>query len=456
MHIHILGICGTFMGGIAALAKASGHRVSGCDSNVYPPMSTQLESLGIELIEGWNDDQLALAPDVFIVGNVVSRGNPLMEAILNAGSPYTSGPQWLSEHVLRDRHVIAVAGTHGKTTTTSLIAHLLEETGHSPGFLIGGVPGNFDVSARLGKGHYFVVEADEYDTAFFDKRAKFVHYRPQIAVLNNLEFDHADIYSDLAAIEWQFHQLLRMVPGDGHVIVNGDDKNLERVLEAGCWTPIKRFSTNDESSDATDLRVLAGERVDQVRLISASQTHTAGWAQQGSHNRQNTAAALLAVGAVGVDLTLAANHLSSFASVSRRMQCLADAHDIRLYDDFAHHPTAIRLALDGAREAEPMRRLVVAFEPRSNTMQSGVHAGVIADAFAVADEVVVLASPEIPWDVGAAFSSAAYTVSTHATVDALYDALTGIIEPGGSIILMSNGAFGGLSMRLRDWVLQYG
>lgn len=451
MHVHILGICGTFMGGIAALAKAAGHTVSGCDNNVYPPMSTQLERLGIELTAGWDPDQLSLAPDVFIIGNVVSRGNPLMEAILNAGLPYTSGPQWLAEHVLQGRDVIAVAGTHGKTTTSSLIAYLLEATGQQPGFLIGGVPADFGVSARLGAGRWFVVEADEYDTAFFDKRAKFVHYRPRIAVLNNLEFDHADIYDDLAAIEWQFHQLLRTVPANGAVVANGDDTNLQRVIAAGCWSEVSNFSTHDDVGEPS-LRLRQGSQSDNIERLEEGEWLPIPWAQNGPHNVQNTAAALLALSFAGVSFEESSQHLLGFNSVSRRMQCIASAAGINVFDDFAHHPTAIRMTLQGMRDAGDARRIIAAFEPRSNTMKQGVHAAVLGAAFDKADRVFVLAPEGMTWDVAAAFDHSASLVTTLPTTDALFDAITNELKTGDQLVVMSNGAFGGLPQRLAKWV----
>ncbi|MEN7343978.1 MAG: UDP-N-acetylmuramate:L-alanyl-gamma-D-glutamyl-meso-diaminopimelate ligase [Pseudomonadota bacterium] len=449
MHVHILGICGTFMGGVAALAKAAGHRVSGCDSNVYPPMSTQLESLGIELIEGWDESQLSIGADVYIVGNVVSRGNPLMEAILDRGLDYISGPAWLSAHVLRGRKVIAVAGTHGKTTTTSLLAHLLERDGLAPGFLIGGVPDNFGISARLGDGEWFVIEADEYDTAFFDKRAKFVHYRPTIAVLNNLEFDHADIYDDLAAIRWQFHQLMRIVPRQGQVIVNADDQNLPEVLAEGCWSSIAHFSTEHV---ACDVSVLPADDDRNVRVVSTNCDAVVSWSQQGPHNRANTAAALLAASKAGVPVARSAPNLASFAGVARRMQRIAVGGGIEVYDDFAHHPTAIRQTIEGMRDRAPDARLVVALELRSNTMKQGVHAGVLADALDGADRIIVQAELATDWDVAAAFSALGDRVSVHRDAQSVFTTITSDLVSGDRLVLMSNGAFGGMSRLVADWM----
>ena len=380
MHIHILGICGTFMGGLAALAREAGHRVTGCDSGVYPPMSDQLRALGIELIEGYGAEQLALAPDMFVVGNVVSRARladgspkfPLMEAILDAGAPYTSGPQWLAEQVLTGRHVLAVAGTHGKTTTTSMLAWILECAGLAPGFLVGGVPMNFGISARLGslaagqERPLFVIEADEYDTAFFDKRSKFVHYRPRTAVLNNLEFDHADIFDDLAAIERQFHHLVRTVPPSGRVVFNGLEESLARVLHAGCWSAVASFgaAVSDFSArgEPHDFEVLQrGEPVARVQ-----------WGLSGTHNQLNALAAIAAAEHVGVAPDQAAQALARFENVKRRMELRGQVRGISVYDDFAHHPTALRTTLDGLRRrVGPEARILAAFEPRSNTMKLG-------------------------------------------------------------------------------------
>lgn len=445
MHLHILGICGTFMGGIAALAKALGHKVTGCDQNVYPPMSDQLSAMGIPLIEGFGADQLALDPDVFVIGNVVSRGNPLMEAILDARKPFTSGPQWLGDHVLRGRRVVAVAGTHGKTTTTSLVAHLLEHAGQAPGFLVGGVPAGFDHSARLGDGDAFVVEADEYDTAFFDKRAKFVHYAPEVAVLNNLEFDHADIYEDLAAIEWQFHQLLRIVPGNGRVVFNARDDNLVRVLARGCWSPTTSF--DGEGGGDADVAVQAagqgriGVRIDDDAFES-------DWPMPGPHNRQNAAAAVAACRALDVPDTAIIEGLATFKGVKRRLEIVANDGRVMVFDDFAHHPTAIRLTVAAMRELPDEGRLLVAFEPRSNTMKLGVHQDTIGPAFAGVDALFVLAPDTIGWDVAAALAHGATQVGLFNEVGALHQAIIETLQPGDRLVLMSNGDFGGLRERL--------
>jgi len=377
MHIHILGICGTFMGGVAALAREAGHRVTGCDAGVYPPMSDQLRALGIELIEGYTPDQLALKPDLFVVGNVVSRGNPLMEAILDAGLPYTSGPQWLSENVLRGRHVLAVAGTHGKTTTTSMLTWILEHAGLAPGFLVGGVPQNFRASDRQGprdeaprpaRGHPFVIEADEYDTAFFDKRSKFVHYQARTAVLNNLEFDHADIFADLAAIETQFHHLVRTVPGQGRIVLNAREDSLQRVLDRGCWSNVVRFGVR---GDVPGFRARGEPHAFDV-LKAAVLVGRVEWPLMGEHNQMNALAAIAAAEHVGVSPQVACEALAQFTNVKRRLELRGEVKGITVYDDFAHHPTAIRTTVDGLRRRiDPGQRILAVFEPRSNTMKLG-------------------------------------------------------------------------------------
>ena len=377
MHIHILGICGTFMGGLAALAREAGHRVTGCDANVYPPMSDQLRALDIELIEGYGADQLALQPDVFVIGNVVTRGNPLMEAVLEAGAAYTSGPQWLAEHVLQGRHVLAVAGTHGKTTTTAMLAWILDQAGLEPGFLVGGVPLNFGVSARLGDaeagrragmGAPFVIEADEYDTAFFDKRSKFVHYRPRTAILNNLEFDHADIFPDLAAIETQFHHLVRTVPAGGRLVVNARDEALQRVLERGCWSEVQRFGSRKEEPGAWRSR---GEPQAFDVLRGALKIARVEWPLLGEHNQLNALAAIAAAEHLGVAPEQSAAALARFENVKRRLELRGEVGGVKVYDDFAHHPTAMRTTVNGLRRKVGGARILAAFEPRSNTMKLG-------------------------------------------------------------------------------------
>ncbi len=455
MHIHILGICGTFMGGLAALAREAGHRVTGCDAGVYPPMSDQLRALGIDLIEGFGADQMALKPDVWVVGNVVSRARlpdgapkfPLMEAILNAGQRYTSGPQWLSEHVLQGRHVLAVAGTHGKTTTTSMLAWVLEACGRQPGFLVGGVPMNFGVSARLGKGPAFVIEADEYDTAFFDKRSKFVHYRPRTAVLNNLEFDHADIFDDLAAIERQFHHLVRTVPGEGRVVVNGLEDSLERVLHRGCWSEVRSFGA--AVSDFT----AQGEPHDFEVLHRGRPAGRVQWGLTGVHNQLNALAAIAAAEHLGVAPADAAAALARFENVRRRMEVRGAVArpdgDITVYDDFAHHPTAIRTTLDGLarRLGQPRGRILAVFEPRSNTMKLGTMKSQLPWSLEQAD-LAFCHSGGLDWDAAEALAPMGQRAQVCGDVPSLVDAVVAAARPGDHIVCMSNGGFGGIHSRL--------
>ena len=396
MHIHILGICGTFMGGVAALAKAAGHVVSGSDAHVYPPMSTQLKRLNIEIFEGYDPAQLTPEPDCVIIGNALSRGNPAVEAVLARGLAYNSGPQWLAENVLEDRHVIAVAGTHGKTTTACMLTWILEDAGLNPGFLIGGVGANFNVSARFGDSKFFVVEADEYDTAFFDKRSKFVHYRPRTLVLNNLEYDHADIFGDLDAILWQFHQLVRTVPGNGRIISKSHDANLLALLNMGCWTPVESFGI-DEGQDWYGQFLDSAERRFSVRDRDTTVAQT-GWKMGGAYNLENALAAIAASRAAGVALEQAVNAMSRFDGVKRRLERTATVSDIAIYDDFAHHPTAIRRTIAGMKRRYPGQRIVVALEPRSNTMKLGVHNSVIAEALSGADLVALYADVYTRWN----------------------------------------------------------
>jgi len=460
MHIHVLGICGTFMGGLAALAREAGHRVTGCDAGVYPPMSDQLRALGIDLIEGFGADQLALAPDVFVVGNVVSRARladgtpkfPLMEAILDAGKPYTSGPQWLAEHVLLGRHVMAVAGTHGKTTTTSMLAWVLERAGKAPGFLVGGVPLDFGVSARLGDGPAFVIEADEYDTAFFDKRSKFVHYRPRTAILNNLEFDHADIFDDLAAIERQFHHLVRTVPSTGRLVVNATEPSLERVLAQGCWSELARFGGEGPGAqweargthDAFDV-LHEGEQVGRVE-----------WTLSGLHNQMNALAAIAAAEHVGVAPADAARALGSFRNVRRRMELRGTVERaggaITVYDDFAHHPTAIRTTLGGLRQkldaaGRQGERILAAFEPRSNTMKLGVMAAQLPWSLESAD-LSFCHTAGLDWDAAAALAPMGERARVAGDIGTLVGQLVAAARPGDHIVCMSNGGFGGVHDKL--------
>ena len=485
MHIHILGICGTFMGGLAALAREAGHTVTGCDAGVYPPMSDQLRALGIELIEGFDASQMALKPDVFVIGNVVSRARkpdgtpkfPLMEAILDAGAPYTSGPQWLAEHVLQGRHVLAVAGTHGKTTTTSMLAWILESAGLEPGFLVGGVPVNFGVSARLGGGTaqgfaqvkeepaqragdteqkpapsrrhpLFVIEADEYDTAFFDKRSKFVHYRPRTAILNNLEFDHADIFDDLAAIERQFHHLVRTVASTGRVVVNGLEESLTRVLHAGCWSEVRSFG-----SAVCDFTA-EGEPGHFDVLERGVRVATVDWPLGGVHNQLNALAAIAAAEHVGVSPAIAAQALGTFQNVKRRMEVRGTVNGITVYDDFAHHPTAIRTTLDGLRrQVGPNARILAVFEPRSNTMKLGTMKAQLPGSLIDAD-LAFCHSGGLDWDARAALTPMGERAQVADSIDALVAQVTAKARPGDHILCMSNGGFGGVHARLLQ-SLQY-
>jgi UDP-N-acetylmuramate: L-alanyl-gamma-D-glutamyl-meso-diaminopimelate ligase len=451
MHIHILGICGTFMGGIAALAKAAGHTVTGCDSNVYPPMSTQLEAMGIELISGFDADQLSLAPDLYVIGNVVKRGMPLMEAILDQGLPYVSGPQWLAEHVLAGRWVLAVAGTHGKTTTSSMLAWILEDAGLAPGFLIGGIPENFGVSARLpgapraepgGQSPFFVIEADEYDTAFFDKRSKFVHYRPRTAVLNNLEFDHADIFADLAAIETQFHHLVRTVPGKGRLVVNGREASLDRVLARGCWTPVERFGESGEWSCGP----VDADGACDILLVGMPQGRL-NWRLLGEHNRLNALAAIAAARHVGVPPAVAIDALSRFANVKRRMEVKGVAGGVTVYDDFAHHPTAIATTLAGLRAKVGAARILAVLEPRSNTMKLGTMKAELPGSLADADQVFCYGA-NLGWDAAEALAPLGAQAQTFDQLDALVAAVRQAARTGDHVLVMSNGGFGGVHGKL--------
>ncbi|WP_312263896.1 UDP-N-acetylmuramate:L-alanyl-gamma-D-glutamyl-meso-diaminopimelate ligase [Rivihabitans pingtungensis] len=451
MHIHILGICGTFMGGIAALAKAAGHTVTGCDSNVYPPMSTQLEAMGIELISGFDADQLSLAPDLYVIGNVVKRGMPLMEAILDQGLPYVSGPQWLAEHVLAGRWVLAVAGTHGKTTTSSMLAWILEDAGLAPGFLIGGIPENFGVSARLpgapraepgGQSPFFVIEADEYDTAFFDKRSKFVHYRPRTAVLNNLEFDHADIFADLAAIETQFHHLVRTVPGKGRLVVNGREASLDRVLARGCWTPVERFGETGEWSCGP----VDADGACDILLVGMPQGRL-NWSLLGEHNRLNALAAIAAARHVGVPPAVAIDALSRFANVKRRMEVKGVAGGVTVYDDFAHHPTAIATTLAGLRAKVGAARILAVLEPRSNTMKLGTMKAELPGSLADADQVFCYGA-NLGWDAAEALAPLGAQAQTFDQLDALVAAVRQAARTGDHVLVMSNGGFGGVHGKL--------
>lgn len=440
MHIHILGICGTFMGGVAALARAAGHRVTGCDRNVYPPMSTQLKDLGIDIHEGVDAEQLAIDPDSVVVGNVMSRGVDVVEAMLNKDCRYTSGPQWLAENVLHDRHVLAVAGTHGKTTTAAMLAWILEDAGLEPGFLIGGIPANFGESARFGNSRYFVVEADEYDTAFFDKRAKFVHYRPRTLILNNLEFDHADIYKDMDAIHWQFHQLLRMVPGDGQIIANGNDANIKKLIEMGCWTPVQTFGTEDN----TDWVARFGDKIERhigMRSPSGVAAETR-WRMGGVHNLENAIAAVAAAASIGVAFDRAVDALSRFEGVKRRMERTATVANIAIYDDFAHHPTAIRKTIASVQHRNPGKRVLVAMEPRSNTMKLGVHNDALAESLQDADLIWMYRPAGMGEGFDASLEPLGQKLSVHRDYDELVSDMSRKVQSGDQVIFMSNGGFG--------------
>ncbi|MDX1722066.1 MAG: UDP-N-acetylmuramate:L-alanyl-gamma-D-glutamyl-meso-diaminopimelate ligase [Pseudomonas sp.] len=444
MHIHILGICGTFMGSLAVLAKELGHRVTGSDANVYPPMSTQLEAQGIELTQGYAAAQLDPAPDLVVIGNALSRGNPAVEYVLNQGLPYVSGPQWLADHVLQGRWVLAVAGTHGKTSSASMLAWVLEHAGMSPGFLIGGVPQNFDISARLGGTPFFVVEADEYDSAFFDKRSKFVHYRPRTAILNNLEFDHADIFPDLAAIERQFHHLVRTIPGDGLIIHPAADVALQRVIEMGCWTPVQ---TTGEGGQW------------QARLLSADGSRfevsfagkTAGmvdWQLTGQHNVANALAVLAAARHVGVVPELGIAALCSFINAKRRMEKVAEVNGVTIFDDFAHHPTAIATTLDGLRKRIGSAKLIAIVEPRSNSMKLGAHRDGLPESVVQADSVYWYAPANLGWDLAATVATSTVPTRVCDSLEAIIAGVKAEATPGTQVVVMSNGGFGGLHGKL--------
>ena len=462
MHIHILGICGTFMGGLAVLAKAAGHKVTGCDANVYPPMSTQLAEQGIELISGFDREQIKLNPDLFVIGNVVSRGNPLMEEILNRGLPYMSGPQWIGEHILQDKWVLAVAGTHGKTTTSSMLAWILEDAGHSPGFLIGGVPLNFGISARLhGKDPssiFFVIEADEYDTACFDKRSKFVHYHAKTAVLNNLEYDHADIFADLAAIETQFHHFVRTVPGVGRVIVNAREASLKRVIERGCWSDVELFG-RAESTNWTLVEFNDG-RFDV--LFNGQLQDTVEWALDGEHNRMNALAAIAAARHVGVPPGQAIQSLGKFENVKRRMELRGTVNGISVFDDFAHHPTAIATTIAGLRKKisllHPSSRILAVLEPRSNTMKLGAMKQALPGSLENADLVFGYGASSgkdaLGWNLDEALAPLGNKAHSYGDLDALAQAVSLAARPGDQILVMSNGGFGNVHQKIIDLLVK--
>ena len=450
MHIHILGICGTFMGGLAVLAKEAGHKVTSCDTNVYPPMSTQLEAQGIELIQGFGADQTQLNPDLYVIGNVVSRGNPLIEEILNRSLPYMSGPQWIGEHILRDKWVLAVAGTHGKTTNSAMLAWILEDAGYSPGFLIGGVPMNFGISARLqgaAESDFFVIEADEYDTAFFDKRSKFVHYHAKTAVMNNLEYDHADIFPDIGAIETQFHHLVRTVPGIGRLIVNGDEASLARVIKRGVWSEMETFGAStglswtmiEHQGGSFDIQ-FQGEPVAKV-----------DWSLTGNHNRMNALAAMAAARHVGVPVAQAAESLSRFENVKRRMEVRGVVNGVTVYDDFAHHPTAIATTVGGLRQKLGSGRILAVLEPRSNTMKLGAMKDALPGSLRDADLVFGFGSQQaLGWSLADSLKPLGAIAHSFDQVDFLVQAIMDAARPGDHILVMSNGGFGGVHEKLLE------
>ncbi|MGB5638216.1 MAG: UDP-N-acetylmuramate:L-alanyl-gamma-D-glutamyl-meso-diaminopimelate ligase [Sedimenticolaceae bacterium] len=448
MNIHILGICGTFMGGIALIARALGHQVSGSDANVYPPMSTQLEAAGIRLMEGFAPGHLDPPPDQVVVGNARSRGNPAIEYMLERGMPYTSGPQWLAENVLQDRWVLAVAGTHGKTSTSSILAWILEYAGLEPGFLIGGVPENFGVSARAGDSPFFVVEADEYDTAFFDKRSKFVHYRPRTLVMNNLEFDHADIFDDLEAIKRQFHHLVRTVPGNGLIISPLHDGNLHDVLDMGCWTPLEYVDPDFEASWRAVNGKPDGSAFDVV--CDSANVGRVEWSLTGQHNVSNALAALAAARHAGVPPAVGVAALAEFRNVKRRMELRGEVRGVRVYDDFAHHPTAISTTLDGLRKHVGEQRILAVLEPRSNTMRMGVHAALLVDSLVLADEVWVYAPASLDWDAATVLRNLGSRLHVHDSTQSIVDEVTVAAVSGDQVLVMSNGGFEGIHQRLLD------
>lgn len=444
MHIHILGICGTFMGGIAAIAKAMGHRVTGSDANVYPPMSTQLEALGIELTQGFDPAQLQPEPDIVIVGNAMSRGNPAVEAVLDRNLNYTSGPQWLCDNVLKDKWVLAVSGTHGKTSTSSMLAWILEYASMQPGFLIGGIPENFGISARLGNTPFFVIEADEYDSAFFDKRSKFVHYRPRTLIINNLEFDHADIFDDLAAIQKQFHHLMRLVPSTGLVIVPAQDNNVQQVLAKGCWSEKqqtgKEWQFENDSADGSQFDV----------LLNQTLQGTVKWSLIGEHNINNGLMAIAAARHVGVQPSLAIEALGQFVNAKRRMETRGVVKGITVYDDFAHHPTAIRTTLRGLRNKVGQQRIFAVLEPRSATMKMGVHKDNLADAWQQADQVLLFQPTNLNWAFDQLVEKSQVPVTVFSDIADIIDTLCQQLQPDDHVLIMSNGGFGGIHSLLLD------
>ena len=447
MHIHILGICGTFMGGIAVLAREMGVTVTGSDSNIYPPMSTQLEQLGIK-VNQYDAANLDPRPDIVVIGNALSRGNPEVEAVLNNGLSYISGPQWLSEHFLQGRHVLAVAGTHGKTTTSSMLAWILEHAGLEPGFLIGGIPQNFGLSARAGGGKYFVIEADEYDTAFFDKRSKFIHYHPKTLVLNNLEFDHADIFADLDAIKQQFHFLIRTVPGSGQLVINADEEALQDVIDMGCWSERTSFSITDQSDSEWQIENL---EQDYSKFRIKHKGESAGildWKLIGAHNASNALSAIAAAAHVGIPAKLSIEALNQFINVKRRMEVRGVINDVTVYDDFAHHPTAISTTLEGLRKHCGNEKIIAILEPRSNTMKMGVHKNTLINSLKLADSVFIYQPSDIEWYISGLNKNSTQNISMHTDINKLVDEVLDMNQPGDNILVMSNGGFAGIHDKL--------
>ena len=447
MHIHILGICGTFMGGLALIARELGHTVSGSDQNVYPPMSTQLAEQGIQLMQGYKAENLQIKPDLVVIGNAMSRGNPEVEAVLNQGLKYTSGPQWLSEYVLQDKWVLAVAGTHGKTTTSSMLAWILEHQGFKPGFLIGGIPMNFGLSARSGESDFFVIEADEYDSAFFDKRSKFVHYRPRTCVLNNLEFDHADIFDDLQAIKRQFHHLVRTIPSEGLIIAPETDENLQDTLAMGCWTAIQNTAINQLATWQAELL-----KEDGSQFSVAFEKQAQGivdWQLTGMHNVYNALAAIAAARHVGILPSDAIAALTKFKNVKRRMEVIAEIKGVTIYDDFAHHPTAIQMTLEGLRKHVGGEKIIAVVEPRSNTMRMGVHRDVLAESLALADRTLIYQPEHLSWDLTELQKNAA-NIEIFTSIDEIINELQQEVAPNSHFLMMSNGSFGGIYQRLQE------
>ncbi|NMP31684.1 UDP-N-acetylmuramate:L-alanyl-gamma-D-glutamyl-meso-diaminopimelate ligase [Thalassotalea sp. M1531] len=453
MHVHILGICGTFMGGIAAIAKQLGYRVSGCDANVYPPMSTQLEALGIELMQGYHTEHLADEPDIVIVGNAMARGNPMVEYVLDRNIPYTSGPQWLLEHVLKDRWVLAVSGTHGKTTTSSMLTWILEYAHMKPGYLIGGVPQNFDVSARLGESPFFVIEADEYDTAFFDKRSKFVHYRPRTLVINNMEFDHADIFDDISDIQRQFHHLIRMVPSNGLVLSPENDEYIQQTLAKGCWTPTENWSPSGDNAQTWRANKLKADGSEFEVYFAGALQGTVNWSLIGDFNIENAIMAIGAARHAGVPSKVAIEALAEYVNTKRRLELRGTVNNIKVYDDFAHHPTAISKTLDAMRahveqDTACEQRVFAVLEPRSNTMKSGVHKNTLAGSLAKADQVFIFQGENVKWSVADLEAQCGQPFIAKDDVEQLVQSVVERAQPNDSVVVMSNGGFGGFHTKL--------